>query len=231
MWFSCGITPEQHKLVSQRLATVDITLVYCLVLLGLPLLCRENLQINVRGKRTKLISNSFFFQKPYACQVSGCGKRYTDPSSLRKHLKNHSENSGTLSSLLSSSDKISVPAATNNSATVHGLNSTISRQDMKTNYPSYELPKTYVKEEDTLSNNMHQLTRIPMNFDCNQQEYVPIESVCHLLINDVHSVHNESAGNNEYTRLIESSTSSAKSLWAFNPLRLVLNAVNHLRSL
>lgn len=32
----------------------------------------------------------FNFQKPYACQISGCAKRYTDPSSLRKHVKNHS---------------------------------------------------------------------------------------------------------------------------------------------
>lgn len=30
-------------------------------------------------------------QKPYACQISGCQKRYTDPSSLRKHVKNHSD--------------------------------------------------------------------------------------------------------------------------------------------
>ena len=29
------------------------------------------------------------FQKPYACQLQGCTKRYTDPSSLRKHVKNH----------------------------------------------------------------------------------------------------------------------------------------------
>lgn len=29
------------------------------------------------------------FQRPYACQVEGCPKRYTDPSSLRKHVKNH----------------------------------------------------------------------------------------------------------------------------------------------
>lgn len=29
------------------------------------------------------------FQKPYACQLPGCTKRYTDPSSLRKHVKNH----------------------------------------------------------------------------------------------------------------------------------------------
>lgn len=28
-------------------------------------------------------------QKPYACQIEGCNKRYTDPSSLRKHIKNH----------------------------------------------------------------------------------------------------------------------------------------------
>lgn len=28
-------------------------------------------------------------QKPYACQIPGCSKRYTDPSSLRKHVKNH----------------------------------------------------------------------------------------------------------------------------------------------
>ncbi|KAI7798036.1 putative zinc finger protein GLIS1 [Triplophysa rosa] len=28
--------------------------------------------------------------KPYACQIPGCTKRYTDPSSLRKHVKIHS---------------------------------------------------------------------------------------------------------------------------------------------
>ena len=28
-------------------------------------------------------------QRPYACQIAGCTKRYTDPSSLRKHVKNH----------------------------------------------------------------------------------------------------------------------------------------------
>ncbi|CAB1324671.1 unnamed protein product [Coregonus sp. 'balchen'] len=29
-------------------------------------------------------------RKPYACQIPGCTKRYTDPSSLRKHVKIHS---------------------------------------------------------------------------------------------------------------------------------------------
>lgn len=28
-----------------------------------------------------------FFQKPYVCKAPGCTKRYTDPSSLRKHVK------------------------------------------------------------------------------------------------------------------------------------------------
>lgn len=28
-----------------------------------------------------------FFQKPYVCKIPGCTKRYTDPSSLRKHVK------------------------------------------------------------------------------------------------------------------------------------------------
>lgn len=31
----------------------------------------------------------FIRQRPYACQLPGCEKRYTDPSSLRKHVKNH----------------------------------------------------------------------------------------------------------------------------------------------
>lgn len=33
---------------------------------------------------------SLMLQKPYACQIAGCSKRYTDPSSLRKHVKAHS---------------------------------------------------------------------------------------------------------------------------------------------
>lgn len=28
-----------------------------------------------------------YFQKPYICKAPGCTKRYTDPSSLRKHVK------------------------------------------------------------------------------------------------------------------------------------------------
>ncbi|KAL2087720.1 hypothetical protein ACEWY4_016548 [Coilia grayii] len=37
-----------------------------------------------------LLNNVSSEKKPYACQVQGCLKRYTDPSSLRKHVKSHS---------------------------------------------------------------------------------------------------------------------------------------------
>lgn len=30
---------------------------------------------------------SSYLQKPYVCKIPGCTKRYTDPSSLRKHVK------------------------------------------------------------------------------------------------------------------------------------------------
>lgn len=30
---------------------------------------------------------AIFLQKPYVCKAPGCTKRYTDPSSLRKHVK------------------------------------------------------------------------------------------------------------------------------------------------
>ena len=33
------------------------------------------------------ISTSCTLQKPYVCKAPGCTKRYTDPSSLRKHVK------------------------------------------------------------------------------------------------------------------------------------------------
>lgn len=155
------------------------------------------------GRKIILMATFSFFQKPYACQVSGCGKRYTDPSSLRKHLKNHTENSSTLSSLLSS-DKVS------NNMTVgaigHELNSTIPHRggqdacifDVETNHSSYKLSKTYVKEENT-PNDTCQLNRISLNCDGYQQEYVPIESVRHLLINDVI---NENTGN-DYIQSIQ----------------------------
>ena len=34
-----------------------------------------------------IVKPIFLLQKPYACHAPGCVKRYTDPSSLRKHVK------------------------------------------------------------------------------------------------------------------------------------------------
>lgn len=55
-----------------------------------------------------LISNLFFTQpkRPYACQLPGCDKRYTDPSSLRKHVKNHDVKGRRKSHKESTSNKI-----------------------------------------------------------------------------------------------------------------------------
>ena len=36
-------------------------------------------------------TSDYYLQKPYRCEVFGCQKRYTDPSSLRKHVKNHTK--------------------------------------------------------------------------------------------------------------------------------------------
>lgn len=42
------------------------------------------------AEECEIFSLSSLLQKPYACQIPGCSKRYTDPSSLRKHVKAHS---------------------------------------------------------------------------------------------------------------------------------------------
>lgn len=39
------------------------------------------------NKNTEKYFDLMFPQKPYVCKIPGCTKRYTDPSSLRKHVK------------------------------------------------------------------------------------------------------------------------------------------------
>jgi transcriptional activator cubitus interruptus len=46
---------------------------------------RDNLDKQI-GIHERDFSNTFL-QKPYVCKAQGCDKRYTDPSSLRKHVK------------------------------------------------------------------------------------------------------------------------------------------------
>ena len=45
------------------------------------------MQVLDSDKASSFLPVSHLSQKPYACKAPGCIKRYTDPSSLRKHVK------------------------------------------------------------------------------------------------------------------------------------------------
>lgn len=60
--------------------------------------------------------------------------------------------------------------------------------DIETNYPSYKSPKAYIKEKNVLSIDNS------ITVDSNQQEYVPIESIRHLLIDEIDSAQNGNIG-------------------------------------
>lgn len=53
-------------------------------------------------------------QKPYACQIPGCSKRYTDPSSLRKHVKAHSAKEQQVRKKVGDHKHSHIPAETSN---------------------------------------------------------------------------------------------------------------------
>ena len=50
---------------------------------------KQQLRVNTQNTHLTYFFFYFFLQKPYKCEVLGCTKRYTDPSSLRKHVKSH----------------------------------------------------------------------------------------------------------------------------------------------
>lgn len=58
----------------------------------------------------------YLLQKPYRCQVPGCTKKYTDPSSLRKHVKNHAVKDQLQSKKKSRESTLSAPTSLNNFA-------------------------------------------------------------------------------------------------------------------
>lgn len=141
------------------------------------------------------------FQKPYACQVTGCGKRYTDPSSLRKHVKNHSEPPISLSNPSLTPDSKSSGNIISNSNLRHDSISTSSKQQQQqigytgeSNYRTYKTSESYADEDvDLFQTNLCQVDRISMNLDSNQ-EYVPIDSVKRFLIDDVSVSHVDGTG-------------------------------------
>uniref|UniRef100_F6T4A8 GLIS family zinc finger 3 n=1 Tax=Monodelphis domestica TaxID=13616 RepID=F6T4A8_MONDO len=67
--------------------------------------------------------------KPYACQIPGCTKRYTDPSSLRKHVKAHSSKDQQARKKLRSSMELDQDIF-NNCLTIQPLQPTTSPQDV-----------------------------------------------------------------------------------------------------
>jgi zinc finger protein GLIS1/3 len=63
-----------------------------------PFSCKYALEFNCSKKFSNSSDRAKHEQthkdpKPYKCEVVGCTKRYTDPSSLRKHVKGHSQES------------------------------------------------------------------------------------------------------------------------------------------
>lgn len=140
------------------------------------------------------------FQKPYACQVTGCGKRYTDPSSLRKHVKNHSEPPISLSNpSLTPDSKNSGNIISNNNLRHDSITSSKQQQQQigyteESNYRTYKTSESYADEDvDLFQTNLCQVDRISMNLDSNQ-EYIPIDSVKRFLIDDVNGSHVDGTG-------------------------------------
>lgn len=115
-------------------------------------------------KSTTKISNA---DKPYACKTEGCGKRYTDPSSLRKHQRatSHGRDPSTNRS------KVGVSKAVQNKNSV--LNSQVSNGAMKK-----------VTKSSEPSNNFEKLTKesevkksgcYPWEEKCNSDDPKPLD--------------------------------------------------------
>ncbi|KAL2746996.1 zinc finger protein GLI3-like isoform X6 [Vespula maculifrons] len=141
--------------------------------------------------------------KPYACQVSGCGKRYTDPSSLRKHAKNHAEPTTSLMALPTTTLDNKMSIGYNNSSNViteHRKDTTNTLHQIRqansplsTNYRSLKNSESCREDDiDFLYTNLYESERIPsVSFDNNHQEYVPIEYMKRFLIEDINNSQND----------------------------------------
>ncbi|XP_026472035.1 zinc finger protein GLIS1-like [Ctenocephalides felis] len=106
-----------------------------------------------------------FDTKPYACQVPGCSKRYTDPSSLRKHAKLHG-----LRSASTSNDSVPVEQK----KIQPSPDDFIPKPYMENNLESTSLDILDALDMDDVSNCLFTIEQ-------EQEEYVPFDSVRHLL--------------------------------------------------
>ena len=85
-------------------------------------------------------------EKPYACKMHGCSKRYTDPSSLRKHVKTHGHNhtspTDTTSELTARDDRdyVITRAITTHASSIHTTHPTVSIPGTILTVPSTPTP-------------------------------------------------------------------------------------------
>lgn len=129
--------------------------------------------------------------------MPGCGKRYTDPSSLRKHAKNHTDLGYSSSAEGGNSNNKSTKGHHNNSSSRRHSSSSsvascyppqpISRNPSVTSdYGSQKDPLDVLDEIEfklyptTVS---PQAARVPNNMD-DGHEYIPYESVAKFLVDD-----------------------------------------------
>ena len=134
-------------------------------------------------------------QKPYACQVAGCGKRYTDPSSLRKHAKNHTDLSSPFGESRLQGCKPGRRHSSTSSASSLGYGRGGAAQQpqqrnhsVSSDYGSQKDPLELLDEAELLrgypATVSPQLAHVPGAGDEYLHEYIPYESVARYLADE-----------------------------------------------
>lgn len=149
-----------------------------------------------------------YLQKPYACQVAGCGKRYTDPSSLRKHAKNHNDLNNGFSNESRLSYKTSTNRRNSSSSSISSVASSYKKQQTpNTRHPS--ISSDYGSQKDSLdmfdeidlktypATVSPRVDHVPNNMD-DGHEYIPYESVARFHIDDGSQLGFDSIGELRY---------------------------------
>lgn len=125
------------------------------------------IMIILRSTEWNILNKKFNLQKPYRCTVDGCGKRYTDPSSLRKHVKNHAE--------ISSMD---------NKSPKQNICGSLSDEDKNTSMDaSYRVYDNQITADKNFAGVTGDWTKLEV-MDESQPEFVPFESVARILGDD-----------------------------------------------
>ena len=113
------------------------------------------------------------------CQVIGCGKRYTDPSSLRKHVKNHTEIATSISKT-----SMDVTAKSTQRTSLESVSDSYTRRRNQSASPpaiDFKLHRNcdFMKEENGTSpfDESRTVERLSSKLKQDQPEYVPYDTV------------------------------------------------------